>query len=63
MDPQFFYEPDKFIPERFSEENKHLIDLSVFMPFGVGPRMCIGIFFIYSICHQNSILQIIIFKN
>nr|WNK22289.1 cytochrome P450 [Athetis lepigone] len=41
-DPQFFPNPDKFDPERFSEENKHNISSFAYMPFGVGPRNCIG---------------------
>uniref|UniRef100_A0A2A4JDS7 unspecific monooxygenase n=1 Tax=Heliothis virescens TaxID=7102 RepID=A0A2A4JDS7_HELVI len=41
-DPQFFPNPDKFDPERFSEENKHNIQSFAYMPFGIGPRNCIG---------------------
>jgi len=41
-DPQYYPEPDKFIPERFSEENKGKIRPYTYMPFGVGPRSCIG---------------------
>lgn len=41
-DPQYFQNPNKFDPERFSEENRHLIDLMTYMPFGYGPRNCIG---------------------
>lgn len=41
-DPEFFPKPEYFDPERFSEENKTKIWDYTFIPFGDGPRLCIG---------------------
>lgn len=41
-DPQYYPNPGKFDPERFSEENKGNINPNTYLPFGIGPRNCIG---------------------
>ncbi|XP_037093671.1 cytochrome P450 3A9-like [Pollicipes pollicipes] len=44
-DPDLWPDPERFDPERFSAENKpHIVPCS-HMPFGAGPRHCIGMRF------------------
>lgn len=45
-DPEFYSEPEKFMPERFDPESggvKAYKDKGVFLPFGDGPRVCLGV--------------------
>lgn len=37
----YWYQPDAFIPERFMDANKRP-DKFLYLPFSVGPRVCIG---------------------
>lgn len=42
MNPSIYPEPEKFDPDRFSSENKKIRNPLSFMPFGQGPRLCLG---------------------
>jgi len=39
---QLWHEPGRFVPARFLPENRAQIDRYQYLPFGVGPRTCIG---------------------
>ncbi|MCA9119430.1 MAG: cytochrome P450 [Planctomycetaceae bacterium] len=41
-DARWFDEPHEFRPERFAASAKHKIPRFAFIPFGAGPRACIG---------------------
>src|SRR5690606_29045352 len=39
---KFWENPEEFVPERFLGENRKNINSRIYMPFGGGPRACIG---------------------
>lgn len=44
-DPEHFPDPEVFNPERFNKQNQTSIKKFTYLPFGEGPRMCVGIRF------------------
>ncbi|GCE24981.1 cytochrome P450 [Dictyobacter alpinus] len=40
--PEYFPDPDAFDPERFTAENEKRLPRHAYLPFGAGPRICIG---------------------
>uniref|UniRef100_UPI00398E8197 cytochrome P450 3A30-like n=1 Tax=Pristiophorus japonicus TaxID=55135 RepID=UPI00398E8197 len=44
-DPAYWPEPEEFRPERFNKEERESRNSSIYLPFGMGPRNCIGMRF------------------
>lgn len=42
---EYFPEPEKFDPERFTPEREKQLPRYAFVPFGAGPRICLGMYF------------------
>jgi cytochrome P450 len=55
--PKYFENPEMFDPERFNAERKKSIKKFSFIPFGAGPRVCIGEGF--AMLHGAVILSLI----
>jgi cytochrome P450 len=41
-DPRYYQQPDMFIPERFANNAERRLPQHVYLPFGGGPRFCVG---------------------
>lgn len=48
--PEYWPQPEMCIPERFSPENKDKINPYTYLPFGAGPRVCLGVRMAQMLC-------------
>jgi cytochrome P450 len=40
--PEYFPDPERFDPERFTPENEKKLPRCAYLPFGIGPKVCLG---------------------
>lgn len=59
-DGRYYPNPDQFDPERFSDENRKNISPGSYLPFGIGPRNCIGSRF--ALMEAKAILYYLLLK-
>jgi cytochrome P450 len=57
-DTRWWTQPDEFIPTRFNAENEPNIPKYAYLPFGGGPRVCIGVHF--SLMEAQILLALIV---
>ncbi|HYU91989.1 MAG TPA: cytochrome P450 [Actinomycetota bacterium] len=41
-DPRWYEDPEAFVPERWRDEERSRRPRNAYLPFGAGPRMCVG---------------------
>ncbi|XP_026672903.1 uncharacterized protein LOC108629176 [Ceratina calcarata] len=41
-DPKYFEKPNTFYPDRFMNKQNSILNSGAYLPFGIGPRNCIG---------------------
>lgn len=59
-DPAYFTDPERFDPNRHTEEEKKNRPKSSFIPFGDGPRMCMGMRFALA---QTKVALLTVIQN
>ncbi len=58
--PEFYPNPHRFEPERFLPENRDKLIPYTYLPFGAGPRNCVGMRF--ALLEAKTIIANIIMK-